>query len=108
MSMQEPGLDRHDWQGRLESLEDDLRDEPAQGLTELADLVEAMLLEAGYDVADPVADGGDERDVSAEFRAAREVSDRVEGGDDVDPGDIAAAIQGLRALADYVVGERLG
>jgi hypothetical protein len=108
MSMQEPGLDRHDWQSRLESLEEDLRSEPAQGLTELADLVEAMLAESGYDLADPVAEEGDERDVLAEFRAAREVSDRLERGEDVDPGDIGASIQGLRALAEYLVGQRLG
>ena len=106
MSMQEPGLDRHDWQARLESLEEDLRDEPGQALPELADLVEEMLTDAGYSLADPVADDGDERDVVDEYRAARDVSDRVERGDAVDPSDIGAAIQGLRSVALYLVEQR--
>jgi hypothetical protein len=103
MSMQEPGLDRHDWESRLESLDEGLHDDPAQTLPELADLVEAMLLDAGYDIADPIADEGDEREVLLELRAAREVSDRVERGEDVDPGDVAAAIQGLRTLAGHLL-----
>jgi hypothetical protein len=106
MSMQDPGLDRHDWAGRLESLEEDLRDEPAQALPELADLVQDMLEETGYDLADPVALEGDEREVLDEYRAAREVGDRVERGDTVDPGELGAAIRGLRTVADYLTEQR--
>lgn len=102
----EPGLDRHEWESRMQGLEDDLRDDPASALPELADLVEQMLREAGYDLADPPVREGDEREVVAEYAAARETSNRVERDEDVDPGDVGAAVNGLRALYDHIVAER--
>jgi hypothetical protein len=80
MAMQEPGLDRHEWGSELESLDEDLHTDPFQALPALADLVERMLDEAGYDLADPVVREGEEREVVAEYRAAREVADLVETG----------------------------
>jgi hypothetical protein len=106
MSMDEPGLDRHEWESQLEGLEEDLRTDPFDALPELADLVERMLEDAGYDVADPVVREGEEREVVAEYLAAREVSDLVESGNDqLSPGDVAAAIEGLRLLAAFVLAE---
>ena len=106
METPEPGLDRHDWESELASIEDDLRDSPAEALPELAQLVGRMLEERGYELDDPVAREGDEREVVAEYQAAREVAERADLAEDVDPGDIAAAIGGLRAIFDYVVVER--
>jgi hypothetical protein len=104
MSMPEPGLDRHEWESLLEGLEEDLRTDPVAALPNLADLVERMLEEAGYDLDDPVVREGEEREVVAEYLAAREISDLVESGNDqVSPGDVAAAIEGLRALARFVI-----
>jgi len=105
MATPDPGLDRHEWESELATLDEGLRDAPAEGLSELADLVERMLSERGYDLANPVVREGEDREVVAEYLAAREVSDRVEGGEDVDPGDVAAAINGLRAIFDFVVTE---
>ena len=102
----EPGLDRHEWESELQALEDELRDAPAEALPELGDLVERMLVERGYDIDDPVAREGEEREVVAEYLAARETSDRVERGEDVGPGDVAAAVNGFRAVYDYLVEER--
>ena len=51
----EPGIDRHDFESRWSSLEDDVRTSPEEALPELANLAEEMLAEAGYDLADPVA-----------------------------------------------------
>ncbi len=103
MSTPDPGLDRHDWESELETLEPELQDAPAEALSELADLVERMLAESGYDLADPVARDGAEREVVAEYLAARELSDRIERGEDgVGPGDVAAAVNGFRALFDYL------
>ena len=99
----EPGIDRHTWESRWASLEDDLQTEPEEALPELADLVQEMLVEAGYDVTDPVARTGEERGVVAEYLAAHEVADRVREGEDVDAGDVAAAINGLFALRDYII-----
>jgi hypothetical protein len=105
MATPEPGLDRHEWESELATLAEELREAPAEALPELADLVERMLEERGYDLDDPVVSDGEEREVVAQYRAAREVADRVERGEDVDPGDVADAINGLRSLFDYVVVE---
>lgn len=104
--MVEPGLDRHQWESEMEALEDELRESPADTLPELDRLVERMLEETGYDVADPVVREGEEREVVAEFLAAREITRLVERDADDDPGDVAAAINGYRAIFDYLVTNR--
>ena len=104
--MVEPGLDRHEWESRYQALEEDLAGDPVEALPELADLVEQMLEESGYDLADPVAREGEEREVVAVYMAAREISDRLERGEDVGPGDVAAAVNGFRTIFDYVIAER--
>ena len=104
--MPEPGLDRHEWESEMQALEPELEDAPAEALPELGDLVERMLVERGYDIDDPVAREGEEREIVAEYLAAREISDRLERGEDVGPGDVAAAINGFRAIYDYLIAER--
>ena len=106
MSTMEPGLDRHDWESRWHSFEEELGDDPAAALPEIADLVESMLVDVGYDLNDPVVRDGDEREVVAEYRAARDTSDRVERGETVDPGDVGAAVTGLRTVFEYLLSER--
>ncbi len=104
MSTNEPGLDRHEWEGEMQALEDELADAPAEALSELGDLIERMLLERGYDLADPVVREGEEREVVAEYTAAREISDMVErGGEAAGPGDVAAAINGFRVIYDFLI-----
>jgi hypothetical protein len=99
-------LDRHVWESQLRSLEDELRGDPESGLPLLADMIERMLEERGIDVDDPVADDGIDPEIRATFRAARELADRVDEPEDIDPGDVGAAIENLRALFDYLVAER--
>jgi hypothetical protein len=105
--MSEPGLGRHEWESELASLEDDLRDDPAEALPDLDGLIARMLEESGFDLGDPVARDGDEREVVAEFLAAREITQAVErDAPNVSPGDVASAINGYRAIFDHVVGNR--
>jgi hypothetical protein len=105
--MYEPGLDRHEWESEMQALEDQLGENPAETLPELDRLVERMLEETGYDIADPVVREGDEREVVAEFLAAREITQLAErDSDDVSPGDVAAAINGYRAVFEYLVTNR--
>jgi hypothetical protein len=106
MATPEPGLDRHEWESQLQALESELETAPAEALPELGDLVERMLLESGYNVDDPVARQGDEREIVAEFLAARETTRLVEQGADVSPGDVAAAIAGYRGIAESLISER--
>lgn len=92
--MLEPGLDRHDWESELQSLEDDVRDDPLGALPELDSLAARVLEESGIDEDD---------EARREFAAAHEITQAAERGDEVGPGDVAAAINGYRAVFDYVV-----
>src|SRR5581483_3125855 len=105
--MYEPGLDRHEWESEMAALEDDLRDDPAAALPELDDLVGRMLEETGYDVSDAVVREGEEREVVAEFLAAREIKNAYEAGsDELSAGDVGAAINGYRAIFEYLAENR--
>ncbi|HKP16939.1 MAG TPA: hypothetical protein VJT84_00580 [Gaiellaceae bacterium] len=98
--MQEPGLDLHVWQSQWEALEPDLRDSPAEALPELGRLVDEMLAERGYD--DPVEI---DPEINRELEQARDVVRRLGAEEGVDPGDIAAAVNGYRAVFEELVGE---
>lgn len=78
--VQEPGRDRHAWESEWATLEPLVRESPVEALPELADLVERMLRESGYDISDPVVRKGEEREVVAEYLAAREIADLLERG----------------------------
>jgi hypothetical protein len=91
MSQSEPGLDLHEWETRWAELEEALAEDPAGALPEACDLIEETL---GLDYV------SDELEVS--YRAVREVADAIERGEDVDPGDIGAAVENLRAIREAV------
>ena len=103
--MSEPGLDRHEWETEWEQLEPDLEDSPSEALHELDDLIARMLTEAGYplDTPDPIDDEGIDPEVLASFYAAREITRHVDRGDDVDPGDIAQAVNFYRELYQHLI-----
>ena len=87
--MNDPGLELHEWETRWQELEQALADDPEGALPEACDLIEETLL---------VGDGNDE--IATSYRAARETADRVERGEDVDPGDVGAAVANLRSIRD--------
>jgi hypothetical protein len=87
MSMNEPGVDLHEWETRWAQVEEALAEDPAGALPEACDLIEETL---GLEYV------SDELEVS--FQAARETADAIERGDDVDPGDIGAAVANLRSV----------
>jgi hypothetical protein len=105
--MYDPGLDRHDWESEWESLEDDLRTDPAHALPEVDALVARMLTESGYELTDPVVREGEEREVVAEYLAAHEIVEATErAAGDLSPGDVAAAVNGYRAVYEHLVTTR--
>ena len=106
VSTSEPGLDRHEWETQYDALEPELAAAPSQALPELADLVERILVARGFQLNEPTRIEGTERDVVFEYLAGRAVSDRVERGEDVDPGDIGAAVIGLQGVYSYLVVEQ--
>ena len=101
--MLEPGIDRHEWETEWAVLEPLLEDEPAETLREVDDLVARMLDARGYALDDPVAPQGEEREVVAEFLAGREVADALRRGEDVDPGDVADAVNAYRELYEFLL-----
>jgi hypothetical protein len=107
--MSEPGLDRHEWETEWEQLEPDLEDSPSEALHELDDLIARMLTEAGYplDTQDPVDDEGIDPEVLTSFLAARETTRQVDRGDDVDPGDVAQAVNLYRELYQHLIAREL-
>jgi hypothetical protein len=105
--MLEPGLDRHEWESRWQSLQEELEDSPRDVLPELDELVEQMLEAGGYAVDDPVAREGDDREVVSEFLAAREMTRLLNADPDaVSPGDVAAAVNSYRSVYEYLIEER--
>ncbi len=104
--MHEPGLDRHEWESEWESLQEELSDDPAASLGALDRLVAEMLESRGYALTDAIASEGDDPEVLSEFRAAHEVTQATEAGRDVDPGDVAMAVNAYRALYEHVINDR--
>jgi hypothetical protein len=106
VAMLEPGVDRHEWESEWQALEEQLAVSPGETLPELDDLVGRMLDARGFAIADPVAAEGEEREVVAEFLAARETTTRLESGaNDVSPGDVGAAVNGYRSVFQHVIAE---
>jgi hypothetical protein len=88
------------WQSQWEALEPDLRDAPAEALPEVGRLIDEMVAERGFD--DPVEI---DPEIERELAQAREVVRRLEAEEAVDPGDVAAAVNGYRAVFEELVAE---
>jgi hypothetical protein len=104
--MLEPGLDKHLWESWWEQFDEDVQTSPGEALPELDRLIAQMLEARGYAIDDPVAGGGDDRDVVADLLAAREITRAVEQGKEVDPEDIETAIENYRSLYEYLIVDR--
>ena len=102
--MSEPGLDIHEWQSRWASIEDDVADDPDAALSQLADLVQSVLRERGYAIDDPVASRGDEAEIVASYRSAREAAERAELGE-ASRTEVTDALDELRAIFDSLASE---
>jgi hypothetical protein len=104
--MVEPGLDKHEWESQWQEFEEDLESSPAEALPEVDRLIHEMLEARGYAIDDPIVREGDDRDIVAEFSAAHEITQLINNDEDVDPGDVAAAVEGYRSLYEYLIEER--
>ena len=49
---------------------------------------------------------GDDREIVAEFLAAHEITQQINNDEEVDPGDVASAVEGYRSLYEYLIEER--
>ena len=104
--MLEPGLDRHEWESRWASLEEELEDSPRDVLPQLDELVGQMLQERGFEIDDPVVREGEGREVVDDFLAAREITRLLaDDADAVSPGDVAGAVNSYRSVYEFILEE---
>jgi hypothetical protein len=96
--MEEPGLDKHEWVSEWSDLEERLRDDPSDALFELDELIARMLQARGLPLQERDGETPTEPETVREFTEARRVAQLVGAGEDVDPGDIAHAINSYREL----------
>ncbi len=101
--MDDPGLDRHEWESEWQALEPLVADSPAEALAELDDLVARMMVARGYPVTDVQTPEGADPDVVAEFLEARRITRLADEGGTVDPGDVGAAVTAYRNLYHYLL-----
>jgi hypothetical protein len=100
----EPGLDEHEWVSRYASLEDDLRDAPAESLSDLDELVAEMMEARGFPLAEREGEEVTEPETVRQFVEARRVTRQLDTGEPYDPGDVASAVDGYRSLYAYLLG----
>jgi hypothetical protein len=100
----EPGLELHEWETRWEQLQEGAESDPAAALPELADLVEELLRRQGVRADDEAGGTSEAADPVGAYRFAREVSNRVERGEDTGPGDVGAAYEALRGAYGWITG----
>ena len=104
--MAEPGLDLHEWETQWQELESLVEESPLEALPQLDRLVAELLEARGYAPNDPVAAGGDEPEILANFRSAREITRLWDSGADISPGEVAQAIEDYRNVFEAVIEQR--
>ena len=97
----EPGLELHERETRWSELEPMFEEDPVGALPEACDFLAQVLAESD------AAGLEQENALPAEYRAARETANRIEAGEDVDPGDVGAAIENVRATYEAIRAARL-
>jgi hypothetical protein len=96
--VEEPGLDKYEWETEFSDLEERMRDDPADALFELDELVARMMVARGLPLRERDGEVETEPETVREFAEARRVTEAVGAAEDVDPGDIAYAINSYREL----------
>lgn len=101
--MLEPGVDEHLWISTYEALEEDVRTSPAEALSELDELVSAMMEARGFPLQERDGEDTTEPETIRQFTEARRVTRLIDAGEEYDPGDVANAIDAYRSLYDYLL-----
>jgi hypothetical protein len=97
--MEQPGLDRHEWEAEWQMLEPLVVDSPAEALPELDDLVGRLLAERGHEAREE----GVDPEVLAAFRVAHEIAAQVARGEEAAPADLAHAVGLYRELYEHLL-----
>jgi hypothetical protein len=100
--MQEPGIDKHEWESQWQGLEPLIADSPAEALPEVDDLVASMMEARGFPLTERPGEENAEPETVREFAEARRITRLLDGGESVDPGDVGLAVQAYRNLYEYL------
>ena len=93
-----PALTEGDeYEAEWESVVDDARDDPREGLPALLDIVERMLLEFDPGVRAGVVDSEQEPGLIVDLQAARAVRERIDAGAELEDDDVTGAIENVEA-----------
>jgi hypothetical protein len=101
--VQEPGLDKHEWETEWQGLEPLLADAPSEALGELDDLVARMMEARGFALSEEPGEDTAEPETTREFAEARRIMRLVDAGEPVDPGDVGLAVSSYRNLYAYLL-----
>ena len=96
-------MDEHGWAARYEALEEDVRDSPAESLSELDDLVAEMMEARGLPLEEREGEETMEPETIRQFAEARRVTRLIDAGESYDPGDVANAVDAYRSLYDHLL-----
>jgi len=105
--VEEPGLDRHVWESEYRDLEERMRDDPTDALFELDELVAKMLEAQRIPLREREGETETEPETIREFLEARRITQQLGAAEDVDPGDIAFAINSYRDLYELLLNSEL-
>ena len=98
MHVEEPGIDRHVWVTEWEDLQPLVEDSPGEALPEVDALVARMMEARGLPLGERDGEELAERETTREFAEARRITRLVDAGEEVDPGDVAHAVNAYSAL----------
>ena len=105
--MEEPGLDKHVWATQYADLEERMKDDPTDALFELDELVATMLEAQNLPLRERDGETETEPEIVREFLEARRITGKIGSAEDVDPGDIAFAINAYRELYELLFNSEL-
>jgi len=105
--MQEPGLDKHEWETEWQDLEERLADLPYDSLLELDELIARMMEANGLPLAEREGESAAEPETVRQFEEARRTTQRVAAGETVDPGDVGFAVNAYRELYAALLNRRV-
>jgi hypothetical protein len=104
--MQEPGLDRHEWESEWASLEEDFDADPFSSLRYVHELLGRMLKERGILDDSFVAKEGADPELLRPYEAGAELVRRIDAEVDVEEADVREALENHRELFQTLVTER--
>jgi hypothetical protein len=104
--VQEPGLDRHEWESEWASFEEDFDSDPFNSLRYVHELIGRMLKEREILDDTFVATEGADPELLSPYEAGAELVRKIDAEVDVEDADVREALENYRELFQTLVTER--